>query len=225
MITDTPSADDVRKIVAASQGPALHGHLGALHLGELAGRRVAVKTVTGNPLAACTRRWVLRREHRAYRLLQGVEGVPRCYGLYEGRYLVIEAIAGTTFRYAVIEDREAFYRKLFETIDGIHARGVAHGDLMHKDNILVDEHGSPVLVDFGLAIVYRDGWHPLNHLAYRFFRQHDLNAWLKYKYRRRWERMSPEDARYYRPLLLDDLARRIKRAWSTLRGGSERAAH
>lgn len=218
MIDGVIDAAEIRRVVGKSERPAVRGHQGDLHLAEVDGHRVFVKAATGNPLAASIRSWMLRREYEAYRRLEDTPGIPRCYGFYDGCYLVIGAIDGRTLRDDVIQDREKFFAQLFRIIDTMHARGVAHGDLMRKDNILVDSSEHPVLVDFGASIIYRRGFHPLNHVAYRFFAQHDLNAWVKHKYRHRWELVTPEDARYHRPLLFDKLARRIKRAWVALHG-------
>lgn len=209
-------AADIRKVVEESTIPAVHGHQGDLHLGEIDGQRIFVKAATGNLLSAFVKRLMLKREYRAYRRLEGVPGVPRCFGFYDGRYLALAAIEGQTLRNAVIQDPERFYRDLFEVIEALHSRGVAHGDLMRKENILVDLQECPILVDFGVATIYRQGLHPVNHAAYRFSAQHDLNAWLKHKYKRRWKLVTPEDARYHRRLLIDDLARGVKRAWLAL---------
>lgn len=219
MIQGVIHTTDVRKLVAESKKPWVRGHQGDLHRGEVDGHRVFVKAATGNLLSASAKRWMLHREYRVYCRLQGIRGVPRCFGFYEGRYLVTEAIEGRTLRNATVANRQSFYEQLLETLEAMHSRNVAHGDLMRRDNIIVDEQERPVLVDFGVATVYRPGLHPLNHLAYRFFRQHDVNAWLKHKYDGQWERMTPEDALRHRRLLMDDLARRIKRAWRTVRRG------
>lgn len=216
MIDGAIDAAEVRRVVAESKRPAVRGHQGDLHLGEVDGHRIFVKAATGNLFAASARRWMLRREYEVYCRLEGVRGVPRCFGFYDGRYLVVEAIEGRSLRDAVIQDRERFFGQLFDILDAMHARGIAHGDLMRKANILVDRSEHPVLVDFGASTIRRRGFHPFNHVAYRFFAQLDLNAWLKHKYRRRWELMTPGDARYHRRLLFDDLARQIKRAWLAL---------
>ena len=208
------SAIDIRDIIAKSKLPVARGHQGDLYAAEMNGHRLIVKSAHGNFLSSWIRRRMLRREHRAYDRLKDVQGIPRCFGIYDGRYLVLEAIRGQTLRNAIVEDPERFYRMLFEIIEAMHSRGVAHGDLTRKDNILVDEENRPILVDFGVSSIFRRGWHPFNHLVFRFFSQHDLNAWLKYKYNRHRELMTPEDARYHRRLLLDEIARRIKRAFA-----------
>src|SRR5690606_19785447 len=159
MIDGVMDAAEIRRVVAESERPAVRGHQGDLHLGEVDGHRIFVKAATGNPLAAAVRRWMLRREYEAYRRLEDVPGIPRCYGFYDGRYLVMDAIDGRSLRDAVIHDREQFFGELFAIVDAMHARGVAHGDLMRKDNILVDRDEHPMLVDFGASTIYRRGFH------------------------------------------------------------------
>jgi hypothetical protein len=40
---------------------------------------------------------------------------------------------------------------------------------------------------------------------------------VKHKYNRNYQEISPEDAKYYRPLLVELIARRIKRVWTKLK--------
>ena len=129
-------------------------------------------------------RYLLRREHRAYARLEGVAGVPRCYGLVDGRFLVLERVSGTPFREAVLDGDDAFFSELLALIERLHARGVVHGDLKKKENLLVGESGAPIALDFATAMVRRSGFAPLNHFMWRTLRQFDFNAWLKHKYRR-----------------------------------------
>ena len=183
------------------------GHQGSIYLGNVGDRQVLVKAVTDPGLRAALCRWMLRREHRIYRRLQGVDGVPRCYGLFEGRYLVLQFIDGQTFRHATIEDHARFFEQLLAIITAIHELGLAHGDLMRKENILVSRDQRPYLIDFGVAVARKPGFHPLNYFWHGFLHQHDLNAWVKHKNDGKIENMSPDDARYYRPLRLDQMAR------------------
>jgi len=156
---------------------------------------------------------MLRREYRAYQRLQGMDGLPRCYGLFNGCYLVLQRIDGQTLRHATLEDHASFFSQLREIIISVHELGVAHGDLMRKENIFVSWDQRPYLIDFGVSVARKPGFHPLNHFWHRFLRQHDLNAWVKHKNNGKIENMSPDDARYYRPLRLDKIARLIKRTW------------
>jgi hypothetical protein len=144
-------------------------------------------------------RYLLRREWRAYEALGEVAGVPRCFGLVDGQYLVLERIEAVPYRQAVLADPERFHQLLFELVERLHERGVAHGDLKKKENLLVTPDERPVALDFATAFVYRPGFAPLNHLLYATTRRFDYHAWLKHKYRRDLSRLSPEDAAYHRP--------------------------
>jgi hypothetical protein len=46
----------------------------------------------------------------------------------------------------------------------------------------------------------------------------DLNAWVKLKYRRRYDLIAPEDRRYYQPTALEDSARMVRRVWRKVSG-------
>lgn len=214
----------IRELVDDTAEHAVRGHQGSVHLGTVGGLPVAVKAATGNAVTLPLRRWLLGREHRVYRRLDGITGIPRCYGFVGDSYLVLERIDGETLRHADIVDRDRFFRRFFDIIEAMHDRGVAHGDLMRKDNILVGRDDQPVLIDFGVSEIYKPGFHPLNHAIHRFLWQHDFNAWLKHKYRRKWSQMTPEDARYHRPQLIDRAARSIKRFWVSLFGRGKMSA-
>jgi len=205
----------VAEIVARGRVISQSGNQGSIHAGEIGGRPVLVKAVYGNPVSAYLRRRMLVREYRAYRRLEGLRGIPHCYGLFEGRYLALEYINAPTYRDSPPTRRERFFERLFEIIVAMHDRGVAHGDLMRKANILVGDGEFPFVIDFGVAEIFRPGFHPFNHWLHGFLWQHDFNAWLKHKYRRELENMTPEDAAYYKPILIDRIARWFKRTFLT----------
>lgn len=52
---------------------------------------------------------------------------------------------------------DGFVDRLAGAIADMHARGVAHLDLRHRTNVLVDDAGEPVLIDFASAICFRPG--------------------------------------------------------------------
>jgi len=167
---------------------------------------------------------MLRWEARVYQQLTGIEGIPRCYGLLAGRYLVLDYIAGQGLRQAQIPDREAFYKEFLRIIRRMHAVGVGHADLKRKDNILVSDNGRPYLIDFGVATIRkRSGWHPLNHFLFNTARRFDLNAWVKHKYRRRLEDASQQDRRYLHRTWMERSGRQIKRLYRRLLGGKGQA--
>lgn len=144
------------------------------------GRELVVKTAAGRGPLLAVNRHALRREYRAYRRLEGLAGVPQCHGLVDDRWLVLDFVPAQPFRNARIGP--GFFNRLLEIIQAMHERGVAHGDLKRKSNLMVDANGAPVLLDFGAATLLRPGWHPLNRKLFEFMRQTDLNAWVKLKY-------------------------------------------
>jgi len=146
------------------------------------GKELAVKTAMGRGLVLKIRRKTLLREFRAYQRLTGLAGVPECYGMIDGRYLLLEYIPGERYRDAVLQNREQWFAGLLEILRSMHARGVSHGDLKSKGNLLVSRSGRPFVVDFGTAFIYKPGFHPLNNWLFRMGKRLDINAWVKHKY-------------------------------------------
>ena len=128
-------------------------------LDVVTGDRVAVKLLPDRADAP-----QLRAEVSALRLLH-LPGVARLLdeGEHEGRpFLTTELIAGEPFpgrfgRESGATERPRAWREvrdtvvaLLEILARVHARGVVHRDLK-PDNVLVDEHGRPTVLDFGLS--------------------------------------------------------------------------
>lgn len=160
----------------------------------------------------------IRREYKIYSIIDGVAGIPRCLGLIGGRTLVLEHIDGTTFRRgeSQLEDWDGFFIKLLDTLRNIHARGVAHGDLKRKDNLLIGPGERPYVVDFGVASIEKRATVPWSNAIYRWMYQYDYNAWVKLKYRRELDNLPPEDAALYKPTATERLARAIRKPWQKL---------
>ncbi|MEJ2535367.1 MAG: hypothetical protein P8008_07910, partial [Gammaproteobacteria bacterium] len=74
-----------------------------------------------------------------------------------------------------------------------HERGVAHGDLKSKSNLMMTDAGEPCVIDFGTTVLRRDGFHPIRNRLFEYARQLDLNAWVKHKYEGRYEDASETD--------------------------------
>ena len=70
----------------------------------------------------------------------------------------------------------------------MHARGVAHLDLRHRSNVMVDEQGRPVLIDFASAVCFRPG-SLLARLLLPRLASVDLGALQKWR-----ERLVPQPA-------------------------------
>ena len=157
------------------------------------GLDLVVKTAMGSGLVLKVRQKTLLREFEAYRRMDGLRGVPECYGLLGGRYLVIEFIRGTPYRQANWTDRANWFRDFLEILQSIHQRGVSHGDLKSKPNILVTEDEKPCVIDFGTAFLHKPGFHPLNNWFFEYGKRLDINAWVKHKYHGRYADAVEED--------------------------------
>ena len=208
---------DVLSCISNGEQLAHGGYQGKVHTGHVGEKNLLIKSAAGTGIIAWLNRRMLQREYIIYRRLTGISGIPHCYGFFMGRYLVLENVESKTLRHATISDRSVFFTEMLATIKAIHERGVAHGDLKRKDNILVTDDSRPCLIDFGVSVFRKPGFHPFNHFRHGFSHQHDFNAWVKHKYDRKFQDISPEDAQYHRPLRIERIARVIKRAWLKLK--------
>jgi predicted Ser/Thr protein kinase len=210
--------------VAAGTGRKLgSGYQASVHLYQTSAGDVVIKRPHRGPLGFVWR-WLLRREHAVYAQLDGIAGIPHCFGLVGGELLALEFIAGPSLREHEqrLADREAFFARLLTTLEAMHTAGVAHGDTKRKDNIIVAAGERPYLIDFGIAVRRSATSGAFNRLVFERLKQMDLNAWVKLKYGRRidpdTERdvLSAEDAALYRPLAIERLARTLRVAWQKI---------
>ncbi|MBI1848829.1 MAG: hypothetical protein HYR85_00645 [Planctomycetes bacterium] len=101
---------------------------------------------------------LIRREARAYRRLEGIEGIPRFLGRLDRHALVLEYIEGRT-----LSGRErgrldgAFFAEMDATLRRIHDRGIVHCDLRQKRNVLVTPDDRPIIVDFAASVRFGRG--------------------------------------------------------------------
>jgi hypothetical protein len=196
--------------LAAGRSEAIRSHQGTLHILRHADPPLIVKVPGGRGPVRWMRAVMLRREHRAYLRLEGVPGIPRCLGLVRGPGLVLTYHEGVQRRLAEIDDLEAFYAELLEVIHEVHRRGVAHGDLARRNNLLVVDRRHPLVLDFGMSVVSKPGFRPVNRMLFSFTRQVDLNHWVKIKYDRNLREASPADLALYRRTLPERIAAGIK---------------
>ena len=184
--TPSPATDDLaawlRQLDFAIGEPLGQSNQGEVRRFRTEDWDLAVKTPSGRGLLRWMRLQSLRREYKTYRQLDGLSGFAPCHGLFGDRYLVLDYVDGEDFRTAALPDRDAFFDHLLEIIRAMHARGVAHGDLKRKDNLRVNSHGQPVILDLGTAVYSAPGAGPLNRKVFDFARQTDLNAWVKLKH-------------------------------------------
>lgn len=102
-----------------------------------------------------------RREARAWQVLAGDPAVPRFLGWIDPLAFAVEYRPGRRMsRRLAGKVPPAFLPELEAALARMHARGVVHLDLRHRSNVLVDDGGRPVLIDFGSAVCFRPGGLP-----------------------------------------------------------------
>ena len=194
------------------------GYQGAVYLQGTGADLRVVKQPMGGPFARRLRAAMLRREYAAYQRVAGIPGIPRCFGLQDDGSLVLEYLPGEPYRETVpaLKERERFFQLYQRQILALHAAGVAHADLKRRGNLLVSPDGDPILLDFGSAVLQKpgDGW--WRRLLFRQACRMDFNAWIKLKYRRRFDLVSSDDRRYYQPTAVENIARIVRRIWRKL---------
>ena len=183
---------------------------GTILLFREAGMEFVVKTAMGSGAVRRARQATLTREVGAYRRLQGLAGVPKCFGMVADRYLVLEYIHGTPYREAEWVDRDAWFAQLLCVIRGFHERGVSHGDLKSKSNLIVTVDEKPCVIDFGTTVMHKQGFHPVNNLIFEYLKRLDLNAWVKHKYHGRYEDASEEDRALLNYSKVESMLRRYR---------------
>ena len=182
------------------------GYQGYVFLYENKDRRLIIKAPIGWGLGRFIRRVMLRNEYKVYSRLSDVSLVPHCFGFLNKCYLVLEFIDGVPIRNARITDHELFFATLLKLIKELHKAGVAHTDLKKKDNLLVVEGRTPYVIDFGVAVIRKPGFAPLNHYLYNLSRTFDYNAWIKLKYNGRYEKIIDQDRMYFNRTVIEKVS-------------------
>ena len=144
-------------------------------------------------------RFLVWREVKAYKKMNGLRGVPVLYRVIGGFALVIKEVPGIDLEEAENETKlpDGFFDALKEVVNGFHERGVAHCDLKRAPNILVGHDGNPYIIDWGAAIFKNECRVPPFNFIYRRFLRDDYNAITKRKLRLSPELITPEErARY-----------------------------
>ena len=209
-ITETELLQWMKASIQTESNIHSRGYQGNVYLYEGKGKRFIIKTPVGWGLGRLVRTAMLRREYRVYARLSQIQGIPLCYGLLDGRYLVLEYIGGTPLQNAEITNGTVFFDSLLKLIKELHKAGVAHTDLKKKTNLLVVEGKLPYIIDFGVAIIRKPGLAPLNHYLYNLTRKFDFNAYVKLKYDGNFENVSDKDKNYYNRTIVEKVSRRIR---------------
>ncbi len=176
------------------------------------------KTNKVGPIARGISKSFIQHEYNIYQRLEGVTGIPKCYGLTDDGSLILEFIDGDSYRKKehILENRDQFFSHLLSLILSIHDAGVTHGDLKRKDNILIGDKNQPYLIDFGTAMTISSKNQCIKRWLYNFSKQTDLNAWIKHKYFRQYDQITESDLAYYSSNALDKLIRLTRKFWRTL---------
>lgn len=113
---------------------------------DFAGRRFLVRRFLGP--------WLLDREERAYRALEGCTFMPRLIERLDSQAIVLEYRPGACLSRSLRGRLPAdFLTVLREAVYTMHRRGVVHLDLRHRSNVLAGEDGEPVILDFATALL------------------------------------------------------------------------
>ncbi len=200
----------IESSLAAKRHILATSNQGTLLLFEGDGLKLVVKAAMGRGPVRQARQATLEREYSAYQRLQGVVGVPVCYGLLAQRYLLMEFIDGTTYREANWQDREGWFAQLLIIIRAFHAVGVSHGDLKSKSNLIVGKDQRPYAIDFGTTFLHKDGFHPINNRLFEYGKRLDINAWVKHKYHGRYKDASEQDRQLLNYSKLEYVVRKLR---------------
>jgi RIO-like serine/threonine protein kinase len=171
-------------------------------------------------------RRALRREHRIYKLLEGIDGIPRTYGMIDRDGLLIEYIDGTYIsrkkvrsgEYVVPDD---LFDRCSAVIDAMHERGVFHLDLRNRKNFLIGEGGEVHVIDFASSVCV-PRWLPCRGAITRLLSCFDRAGVLKMKRLVVPERLTEDEAQFltrferwrtilFPPLLVSRWLRKRKR--------------
>ncbi len=145
-------------------------------LGRIGDRPVAIKDYGPRPalVRVVLGRWLTAREVRAYVAAGDLEGLPACLGRRGPTALVLERVPGRPLAELAVGDvRTATFDRLDGVLAALHARGVALGDVHHRD-VLVTADGDVRVVD--LATAWVRGRAPWSRWIFRRFRDQDRVA-------------------------------------------------
>ena len=177
---------------------------------------LVIKVPHGRGLVKYIHTLMLRHEYRVYQQLDNFSASPKCYGMVDNNYLVLEFIHARPIRERRPQNPQHFFDTLINQIREMHNHHVAHMDLKKKDNLLVTDTDTPCIIDFGAAVIYKKGLHPLNHFWYRLATRFDYNAWIKHKYHDNTQNISADDQQYYQRTFIERAAKRIKTIYLSL---------
>ncbi len=192
-----------------------HNTRPAIFLAKIENKEIIIKDFSRNRslFAHSIGRLLIWREAKAYRRLQGIEGIPRFYGTFQGLAIALEYVNAPTLKDEGKRRKlgSKFFERLKQMIKLVHQRGVAHCDLKKAPNILVSKADEPFLIDWGASISKEEfRLYPLK-LVYERFLLDDWLALTKMKLKFAPELVSPEEReRYERRTVVEKAIRKIR---------------
>lgn len=155
---------------------------GDVFLGERNGERMVVKTYRRKPAPIrLIGRYLLARERRAYRLLEGIRGVPQLQPCQDPTSLAMEYVPGDKISRRISSpEAPEVLKSLRALIAALHERGLYHMDLRNQGNILVDKDNQATVLDFASAVIVR-GRNPLSRCVAALCRRFDLYGVSKWE--------------------------------------------
>lgn len=145
------------------------------HLDGQPDRRVAFRRLDGLPLwSQPIAQFLARREARALRAVQGIDGCPVLLRA-DRRGILRDWSEGTPLQLAKPTD-PAFYRDARRLLREMRRRGVTHNDIAKPQNWLMTPGGRAAVIDFQLASVHR-----FRGPLFRTMAREDLRHLLKQK--------------------------------------------
>jgi len=193
------------------------GYQGKTLLFEDDNYRLVIKIPHGSGLVKYIHTLTLRHENRVYETLKNFEGCPKCYGLIDDKYLVLEYINGQPIRKQQPDNHTDYFEELFALIQEMHQLQVAHMDLKKKDNLLVTSDNKPCLIDFGTAVIKKTGFRPFNAFWFNLAKRFDYNAWVKHKYHNNMHNLSSDDSVYYQRTFIEKISRTVKKSYQRIK--------
>jgi hypothetical protein len=162
-------------------------------------------------IGAFALQWLARLFHRwewgVYSRLDGTPWIPPLSGHYGNNGLLHVFVPGITLmqyirklkREGTFDPRkhfgDDFFPRLESTLAEVHRREVAYADLAKLENIIVDDHGKPWLIDFQISwpVPPSGPFRPLALAIYRIIAREDRYHLLKYKGRYRPDQLTDEE--------------------------------
>ncbi len=164
-------------------------------------------------------RWCAKREFVIYQELKGLAGIPQCFLRPDPFSFILEFIDGHPLS-EISSGRllPSLFPSLRSIIKDIHSRGIACGDIHHRD-VLITSDGKPILIDFVT------GWKKggrLNIMRNLIFKWLCALDWLAfYRIRQRYTGTVPSDDEkkdFSYIIGLYHAGRLLKWIWDCMRG-------